>query len=444
MKEDSSAEMICADGAEKPENAAEAHATDAPAAEAHAADAPAAEAHVAESPTALLGAPAEEEQRPIMPDSEPVPKSVKTQRRRLIAALACILLASVAVIVYGTVATRRVFDDKTPLAEKLLGEVLGVGVALQGNIYAPPSLDKIPPQTVTEGVPPGAAEHESIPFEPENSLPEAPSGDSFPIVDVDFSVGDAPFVIINETPYEPDANSLFAAESPIPTLGELREEYGKDAPVVLILHTHGTEAYSPHLAEEYADGESFRSLDPESNVVAVGREMKKIFDSHGIGTIHVETLFDAEDYNMAYSLAAEEIKKITDEYPSVKYVLDVHRDAMVTPDGTSLRPISNSTVTVEGVAAAQIMLGVGTDYAGSGHAAWQDNLSVALKLQSAALAFDPDLMRPINLRSASFNQQYTPGSLIVEVGSAANSLSEAKLAGMIFAEAASRVIEGAE
>ena len=434
MKEDSSVEVICADGAEKAERAAEASA-----AEASAAEAPAAEA-----PAALLSAPAEEEQQPIMPDSQPVPKSVKTQRRRLIAALACTLLASVAVIVYGTVATRRAFDDKTPLAEKLLGEVLGVGVALQGNIYAPPSLDKIPPQTVTEGVPPGAAEHESIPFEPENSLPEAPSGDSFPIVNVDFSVGDDPFVIINETPYEPDANSLFAADSPIPTLSELYEEYGKDAPVVLIVHTHGTESYSPHLAEEYADGESFRSLDPESNVVAVGREMKKIFDSHGIGTIHVETLFDAEDYNMAYSLAAEEIKKITDEYPSVKYVFDVHRDAMVAPDGTSLRPISNSTVTVEGVSAAQIMLVVGTDYAGSGHAAWQDNLSVALKLQSAALAFDPDLMRPLNLRSASFNQQYTPGSLIVEVGAAANSLSEAKLAGMIFAEAASRVIEGAE
>ena len=117
---------------------------------------------------------------------------------------------------------------------------------------------------------------------------------------------------------------------------------------------------------------------------------------------------------------------------------------MVAADGTALRPISNSTVTVEGVSAAQIMLVVGTDHAGSGHAAWQNNLSVALKLQSAALAFDPDLMRPLNLRSASFNQQYTPGSLIVEVGSAANSLSEAKLAGMIFAEAASRVIEGAE
>ena len=95
MKEDSSAEMICADGAEKPENAAEAHATDAPAAEAPADEAPA----------ALLSAPAEEEQQPIMPDSEPVPKSGRTQRRRLIAGLACTLLASVAVIVYGTVAT---------------------------------------------------------------------------------------------------------------------------------------------------------------------------------------------------------------------------------------------------------------------------------------------------------------------------------------------------
>jgi len=90
------------------------------------------------------------------------------------------------------------------------------------------------------------------------------------------------------------------------------------------------------------------------------------------------------------------------------------------------------------------MLVVGTDHAGSGHASWRDNMALALKLQRSALSFDPHLMRPLNLRSASFNQQYTAGSLLVEVGSAANSVEEARLAGVIFAEAASRVITGEE
>ena len=114
---------------------------------------------------------------------------------------------------------------------------------------------------------------------------------------------------------------------------------------------------------------------------------------------------------------------------------------MVSSDGTALRPVSPSTVTVDGIAPAQIMLVVGTDHAGSGHTGWRENLSLALKLQRSALCFDPDLMRPLNLRSASFNQQYSAQSLLVEIGAAANSVEEACLAGVIFAEAAARVME---
>lgn len=388
--------------------------------------------------TALLEAPTAEAAPKVIPAEY---TETGTHRGRLLFSLACTVLATLAVIVYGTTAARSILGVKTPIPEILLGEVVGSGVALQGNVYAPPSLGRIPPQTVTDGVPPGAAEDEIFESEPDEE-PSAPLGESFPIVNVDLSVADDRFAVINETPYEPDTASLFASGSPVPSLSEIRKKYGEDAPVVLIIHTHGTEAYSPYGAAWYSGGESFRSLDPHNSVVAVGREMKKVFESHGIGVIHVETMFDAEDYNSAYYLAAQEIIRITKKYPSISYVFDVHRDAMVTPDGTGLRPTSPSTTTVDGVSAAQIMLVVGTDHAGSGHTGWYDNLSVALRLQSAALDFDPDLMRPLNLRSASFNQQYTAGSLIVEVGAAANSLREASLAGMIFAEAASRVIEG--
>ena len=51
-------------------------------------------------------------------------------------------------------------------------------------------------------------------------------------------------------------------------------------------------------------------------------------------------------------------------------------------------------------------------------------------------------MRNINLRSASFNQQYTKGSLILEVGSSGNTLDEAKISADIFANALIREIKG--
>ena len=366
-----------------------------------------------------------------------VPASVERERRRLLFGLVCTLFGAVAVTVYGTFAA-LIGKSFVPLPERLMGEVLGVPVYV-AETQEPPSLDKIPPQTVGEDDLPGAAEQENA---PEDVPTEPAHGERLPIMNVDFSVGDDPFAIINETPYAPDVTALLGSPSSMPTLDGLRENYGEDAPFVLILHTHGTEAYSPHLADAYDSAESFRSLDAEAGVVSVGREMKRVFESHGIGTVHIETMFDAESFNDAYYFAAQEIRRVMRENPSITYFFDVHRDAMVDSAGAALRPISPSTSTVDGVSAAQIMLVVGTDHAGSGHTLWEENFSFALKLQKASLEFDPDLMRPLNLRSPSFNQQYSAQSLLVEIGSAANSVLEARLAGMIFAEAASRVIEG--
>ena len=54
----------------------------------------------------------------------------------------------------------------------------------------------------------------------------------------------------------------------------------------------------------------------------------------------------------------------------------------------------------------------------------------------------PGLMRPVNIRSASFNQQYTAGSLILEVGSCAGSLDSALKSAKLFAQSLAREIIG--
>jgi hypothetical protein len=54
------------------------------------------------------------------------------------------------------------------------------------------------------------------------------------------------------------------------------------------------------------------------------------------------------------------------------------------------------------------------------------------------------MMRSIDLRSASFNEQYTKGSLLLEVGSCANTLEEAKISADIFADALIREIIGSD
>ena len=52
------------------------------------------------------------------------------------------------------------------------------------------------------------------------------------------------------------------------------------------------------------------------------------------------------------------------------------------------------------------------------------------------------LARPVVLRSSSYNQQLSPGSLLVEVGGHGNTLTEALRGARLFAESASQVFSG--
>ena len=266
-----------------------------------------------------------------------------------------------------------------------------------------------------------------------------PADGPLPIKEVDLSVkADNVFALINETPYKPDIISLYAEELKTPTADEIREQYGDSAPMVLILHTHGTESFMGSGQDTYSPSETFRSENPDETVVTVGRIAAARLRERGIGVIHLETMFDYEDYNSAYTLAAEEIKRTLNEFPSIAYVFDIHRDAMITTAGVNLKP--TSPVTWSGGKASQIMLVVGTDHGGAPHGDWESNLSLALKVQKRALSLNGGIMRAINLRSASFNAQHSKGSLLVEIGSCGGTLTEACRAAEVFAEAVAEVI----
>lgn len=195
-------------------------------------------------------------------------------------------------------------------------------------------------------------------------------------------------------------------------------------PLVLIVHTHGTEAFAPEGVTSVKRGTSMRSSDISENIVAVGSVMADILNSSGIPTIHCETMHDIDSYRESYSLSADTVRRYLAKYPSIKYVFDVHRDAIVTSGGDYVKAVCEAG----GRLSAQVMLLVGTNEKGADHPDWTTNLAVAEEWQRRAEKDSPGLMRPINLRGASFNEQLAPGSLLIEVGSAGNTLSEAKYA----------------
>ena len=65
----------------------------------------------------------------------------------------------------------------------------------------------------------------------------------------------------------------------------------------------------------------------------------------------------------------------------------------------------------------------------------QENLSLALKLTALLEAENPGITRPVNLRSQRFNMDLTTGSLLIEVGAAGDTLSEATIAANALARA---------
>ncbi len=244
------------------------------------------------------------------------------------------------------------------------------------------------------------------------------------------------FQLANQTSYSPDLNALAAMPSPIEKMDKLYERYLEGEPLVLVYHTHATESYS-----DTNDNGAFRSHDSSRNVVSVGSVFCAALERAGIPSVHMTELFDGESYNDAYYNSSTAVAEFLKDHPSVKYVIDLHRDCIMTADGKYIAPTYTD---VSGVTAAQIMFVVGTDEGGSGHTEWEKNLTVALQLQSALSENYKGLMRPINLRSPSFYQHTSPGAMLLEMGSCANTLAEAKISAVYFAVTLAEYIKGGE
>lgn len=216
-------------------------------------------------------------------------------------------------------------------------------------------------------------------------------------------------------------------------MGEpLTQRLSAAGPQILIIHTHGTEAYLPAAGEEYTPSDPYRTTDPERSVIRVGDALCSALEEYGLRVLHDRTLYDYPSYAGSYERAAASIEAYLAEYPDIALVLDVHRDAI--GDAST---VYKTCAAANGT--AQVMLVCGTDEYLE-HPLWRENLKLALAMQAAAMSANGTLMRPIHLAPERYNQQYTTGSLIIEVGTNGNTLSEALAAAELFGRAAGEML----
>ena len=236
----------------------------------------------------------------------------------------------------------------------------------------------------------------------------------------------------NDSTKKIDLNALLKAEMPFSLKGE--------GPHVLIVHTHGSEAYFPEGKFSYTPDDVERTQDKRYNVVRVGDEVEKVLRQNGISVVHDRGIYDSPSYNGSYTRTLEAISAHLKKNPSIKVILDIHRDAMTTAEGVKYK----TSATVNGESAAKIMLVMSTGESGLPHPNWQENLKLAVKLQCQIANRYPGLMRPISLRKERFNMHAAGGSMLVEVGTSANSMSEALAAVRPFAKELAALLKTAK
>ena len=210
-----------------------------------------------------------------------------------------------------------------------------------------------------------------------------------------------------------------------------------EEPTVLILHSHGTESYEKQ--EDYQEISPYRTLDNGYNMVSVGDRVAQLLEAEGIRVIHDKTLHDYPSYNNAYTNARQAIETCLSENPSVCLVLDLHRDAAEDAEGNQ----KVSSVTINGVSTANLMLVMGSDKGSLSYPHWEQNLALAVKLQAQLEQTHPGLCKPIKLGTSRYNQDLSTGALLIEVGTAGNTRAEALAAAELLAEGILALAKGA-
>ena len=208
-------------------------------------------------------------------------------------------------------------------------------------------------------------------------------------------------------------------------------------PQILIYHTHSQEGFVDSVPG-----------DNSTTIVGVGEYLTELLrDRYGYQVLHNTNVYDLRDgeldRNRAYSLAAEDVKQILTEHPSIEVLLDLHRDGV--KEGTRL------VTEVNGKPTAQFMFFNGLSYSKrNGPISYlenpyiQENLALSLQLKLACETYYPGLSRKIYLKGLRYNLHLRPKSLLVEAGAQTNTLEEMRNAMEPLADVLNRVLKNPE
>jgi stage II sporulation protein P len=178
-------------------------------------------------------------------------------------------------------------------------------------------------------------------------------------------------------------------------------------PLVLIFHTHTTETFKPD-----SNGKNY-STNLNITVAEVGKKLEYELEmKYGIATLHDSTIHDLPKFYGAYKKSCVTVQKYLKKYPSLKLIIDLHRDGGVARN--------SSTCIIDKENYAKTLLVAGTNFKN-----YQTYNKTTQKIKSIFDTYYPGLCKGIDYKSTSFNQSLSSKMILLEIGSNENKLEEA-------------------
>lgn len=180
-------------------------------------------------------------------------------------------------------------------------------------------------------------------------------------------------------------------------------------PTIAIYHTHSDESY--------VSGDGTESVNGKGGIYDIGQALSNRLQQLGFNVQYNHNNHNPHDVN-AYSRSRKTAANLLKQRPDI--ILDVHRDAV---------PASQYQAKVEGKDVTKVKLVVGNQ-----NPNMKTNLEFAKRIKTAMDKKAPGLSNGIFIGKGDFNQDLSPRSMLIEVGSHTNNKDNAREGVTLFAD----------
>ncbi|MFE5319963.1 stage II sporulation protein P [Paenibacillus sp. NPDC056579] len=201
--------------------------------------------------------------------------------------------------------------------------------------------------------------------------------------------------------------------------------------IAFIYQTHNTESYLPELP---GVTDPDKAYDSKKNVTLVGLRLAQKLEQDGIGAVHSDQNYPAIEkkfyYPYSYKYSLKTLQEASASHPDLKFYFDIHRDS---------QRREKTTVTLNGKDYAQLYFIIGGK-----NPNWKENEEFASQIHQTMEAKYPGISKGMFAKAGEgngvYNQNFSPNSVLIEVGGVDNSLEECYRTVDLLAQVISEVV----